>query len=116
MSRSADGPSLLARIVYRVPNSELQTKGIGVMGDSIVLSAEPRRDRNASSSRNSEKDKAVGRESTVKGKTVLIQILRITFLTAQRYKNVLFSEKLICRKLTLTSGEEPLVILIPPQH
>jgi hypothetical protein len=40
------------------------------MGDSIVLSAEPRRDRNASSSRNSEKDKAVGRESTVKGKTL----------------------------------------------
>ena len=69
VSRSADGPCLVARRVYRVPTSELQTREIGVMGDSIVLSAEPRRDRNASSSRNSEKDKAVGRESTVRGTT-----------------------------------------------
>ena len=69
-SRKVDGPSLVARRVYKIPTSELQTREIGVMGDSIVLSAEPRRDRNASSSRNSEKDKAVGRESTVKGITL----------------------------------------------
>ena len=68
-SRSADGPSLVARRVYRVPTSELQTTEIGVTGDSI-FSAEPGRERDTSSSRNSGNDKAVGRGSTVKGITL----------------------------------------------
>ena len=66
-SRNADGPSLVARREYEIPTSELQAE-IGVTGDGIVLSHEPRRNRSPSSSRNFEKDKAVGRESTARGK------------------------------------------------
>ena len=69
-SRNADGHSLIARRVYKLPTSELQTSEIGVTGDGIVLNHGPRRNRSPSSSRNSEKDKAVGRESTVKGITL----------------------------------------------
>ncbi len=68
-SRSADEPSLVARRVYRVPTSELQTTEIGVTGDSI-FGAEPGRERDTSSSRNSGNDKAVGSGSTVKGITL----------------------------------------------
>ena len=67
-SRNVDGPSLVARRVYKIPTSELQTEEIGVKDDGSVLNHGPRRNRSPSSSRNSEKDKAVGRESTVKGK------------------------------------------------
>ena len=69
-SRSVDGPSLVARRVYRVPTSEIQTTEIGVTGDSI-FSAEP--GRKNTSSRNSGNDKAVGRGSTVKGITLELQ-------------------------------------------
>ena len=79
-SRNADGPSLVARRVYGIPTSELQATEIGVTSDGTVLNHGPRRNRNPSSSRNSAKIKAVGRESTVKAwscdhGTVLIQIL-----------------------------------------
>ena len=69
-SRNVDGPSLVARRVYKIPTSELQATEIGVTGDGTVLNHGPRRNRSPSSSRNSEKDKAVGRESTVKGITL----------------------------------------------
>ena len=69
-SRNVDGPSLVARRVYKIPHSELQITEIDVTGDGTVFNHGPRRNRSPSSSRNSEKDKAVGCESTAKGKTL----------------------------------------------
>jgi len=69
-SRNVDGPSLVARRVYKIPHSELQITEIDVTGDGTVFNHGPRRNRSPSSSRNSEKDMAVGCESTAKGKTL----------------------------------------------
>ena len=74
-SRSADGPSLVARRVYKIPHSELQITEIDVTGDGTVFNHGPRRNRSPSSSRNSEKDKLRENPWNCDHRTVLIQIL-----------------------------------------